>query len=731
MRLTTVLSLSCLFTAALPGVQTEALRQNTYKDFVGGELVGLRLSDLGELSPGPGLTQLAEIDADSILAAVQAEDGTLYLGTGTLGKIFKLAPGGEPELILEPREVMTRAMAIGPDGALYAATSPGGRIYRIVEGQRPEVYFDPEEMYVWDLLFGADGALFVATGNAAKIYRLPPDFRPGQEAEEWFSSDRTHINSLAFDAEGRLLAGAGPKAYLYRIAEKGKAEVLFNAGTDEITAIEASPDGTVTFSTLHKNGAPPPYSNAGPQDMPVVLEKAQVIVMAKSVNSGNGSGGKSDDADGGSSPTAGPSFLYQVSREGFGDALWSPGGANILSFIRGSDGGFLVGTDDDAKLFSVMSLTQWSYLAQAESGGSISVLLPDGDGGTLVMTSDPARVYRLDPAGPEERRYTSDALDAGAVARWGRLLPVGDGVTDPEAVTWRTRGGNSPEPDETWTEWQDAADLNVATAPSRYLQYEATFKSAEAALRELRIFFTHNNAAPLVNRVNVIPVGIQVLNIAAPPKPPVNLNQLTGSKEIAIEQEGPQMRTQVRLSGEGGAFSFGWNAFDPNGDDMTYSVAVAPEGSEDFAVLTDELHESVYSTSMRGFADGYYRARVTASDADANPPGEGLTGSLVSSLFLIDNSSPAVSVESQQVEADTARVVFLAEDAFSIITSAAYRLDGKPAREAFPDGGFFDARSERFTLTLAGLKSGAHSLLLEVTDEAGNKASAQVSVVAP
>ncbi len=727
MRLSFALFLYCLITTALPGVQTEALRQDSYDDFSPGELAGLSLSDLGEISPGPGLTQLAEIDADSILAAVRAEDGTLYLGTGTLGKIYKLAPDGEPELILEPREVMTRALAIGPDGALYAATSPGGRVYRIVDGKRPEVYFDPEEMYVWDLLFDKDGALFVATGNDAKIYRLPPDFMPGNEAEEWFTTDRTHVNTLAFDHEGRLLAGAGPKAYLYRIPEKGKAEVLFNAGTDEIAAIEADADGTITFATIHNNGAPPTFASASPLDLPTLLEKVQRAAKANNGNGGSGNG-KSDDGDG-SSPTSGPSFLYRVTPEGFGEAVWSPGGPNILCFVRTSDGGFLVGTDNEAKLFSVHSLTDWAYLARAETGGVVSALIPEDNGDVLVMTSNPAAVYRMASAAPEERLYTSEPLDAGAIARWGRLLPVGDGVADAESVAWRTRGGNSPEPDDTWGEWADATDLAVASAPSRYLQYETTFKGEKAALRELRIFYTHHNAAPVVNRINVIPVGIQVINLAAPPKPPVNLNQLTGSKEIAIEaSEGPQVRTQVRFSGDAGSFSFGWNAFDPNDDSLTYSLAVAPEGTEDFAVLVDELTESVYSTSMRGFADGYYRAKVTASDADSNPPGEGLSGSLVSSLFLIDNGSPSVTVESQQVDGTTATVVFRAEDAFSIITAADYRLDGKPAREAFPDSGFFDARTEHFTLKLDGLKSGAHSLLLEVTDEAGNKASAQVTL---
>lgn len=715
-----------LFTSlsSLPliAVKTESLRQSNFGDFASGELKGLSLSSLGQMRPGPVFSLSAELDVDSILAAAEAEDGTLYLGTGALGKVFKLTTGNEPELILEPREVMTRALAIGPDGAVYAATSPGGRIYRIVEGDRPEVYFDPEEMYIWDLLFDNDGALYVATGNDARIYRLPPDFMPGDEAELWFETDRTHVNTLAFDHEGHLLAGAGPRSYLYRIAAKDQAEVLFNSGTDEISAIHAGNDGMITFSTLHSSGAPPSFAKAGPQDLPLLLEKVDAASRQNDTQgNGNSSIANANDTEI-PSPTAGPSFLYRISPEGFGEPVWSPGAHNILDFKPAPEGGYYVATDDEARLYHVQTLNDWSLLGQADTGGSLSVLIMGQDDSLVALASNPAAIYRVTPASAEQVQYLSEPVDAGAVARWGRILPVSEG-----ALSWRTRTGNSPDPDATWSEWQASDSLAVASPPGRYLQYEVDFET-DALLRELRLFYAYNNTAPIINRINVLPVGIQVLNLAAPNKPPVNLAQLTGEKSLSVEPDpGPNTRTQVRFSGDAGAYSFGWNAFDPNDDQLTYSLAVASEGNGDYTVLADELEQAVYSTSMRGFADGYYRARVTASDALANPPGQGLSSSRISPLFLVDNSSPTVHLEPPSIENTVVTVGFAARDAFSIITSAEYTLDGQPARAAFPEDGFFDSREENFTLALEGLKRGSYSLLVVITDESGNKASGQLN----
>ena len=220
-------------------VQTSSVLQADYEAFSAGEPANVSLSNLGELSLAPSLSQLAVLDDPIIWRSVTDADGNLYLGTGKNGVVYKMSPEGELETVFEPEEILSRALALDAEGNLYVGTSPSGRVYRIPPGQRPEIYFDPADEYIWGLAFDKEGNLYVATGASGTIYKLKPDFKPGDEAVKWFETDRAHVTSLAFAPNGDLLAGTAPRAYVYRIAPDGKGTVIYNAGTDEISGISA------------------------------------------------------------------------------------------------------------------------------------------------------------------------------------------------------------------------------------------------------------------------------------------------------------------------------------------------------------------------------------------------------------------------------------------------------------------------------------------------------------
>lgn len=719
------ISLSIIQAPELLSVQTDSVQLNSFNDFVAGEVENVRISNLGEVSLSHELTKIAELEEDVIFDAVIANDGTIYVTTGNKGIVYSIVRDSEPEVFFTPPQVLSHGLTIGPDGALYVGTSPSGRVYRIVPGERPEVYFDPDEMYIWDLLFDKDGALFVATGSDAKIYRVPPDFQPDDEAEEWFSSDRSRIMTLAFDQDGKLLAGAGPKSYLYRITGKDEGEVLFNAGTDEISDIWADTEGDIYFSTLHRNNRPSGITNVTALDLPILLEK----VNGSNGNGSNGEGHSGSGQDEGEppSPASAPSFLFRFGTDGFAEPIWSPGGSNIFSFVDTNEAHFLVGTDDAGRFYEVTNLINWTLAGQVPSGGQVSRILrkPD-DGGHLLFSSNPAAIYALSSSIAESGTMTTESIDAGAVARWGRLLPLGETAGPIDGVSWQTRSGNSNEPDETWSEWEDTDSLRVVSPHGRYLQAKAEFTESEAVLRELRVFYIFNNSAPIINRINVLPVGLKVVNLSAPNKPPVNIKALTGTREISKNLgAAPPVRPQVRIIGDEGFMSFGWNAFDVNRDKLSFSFSVKADDEENWALLADDIEEQIYSLNTRGLDDGYYRSKVTATDAPSNPPGTALEGSLVSSLFLIDNQPPTISLESQESSDSAATLNFKVADAYSIIATASYILNGGKPREAFPVDFMFDSTEESFEIKLNDLSVGEYTLVFEVKDESGNVATGQ------
>ncbi len=716
------LPLALLGAGSLSAVQTHSVLQADYAAFSAGKPVNVSISNLGEASLAPSLEQLAVLDDPIIWRAVTDADGNLYLGTGKEGTVYKMTPSGEVETVFEPEEILARALALDSEGNLYVGTSPSGRVYRIPPGQRPEIYFDPEDEYIWDMVFDQEGNLYVATGASGTIYKLKPDFKPGDEAVKWFETDRAHVTALAFDPEGNLLAGTAPRAYVYRIAPDGTGTVIYNAGTDEISGISAGEDGVVYFSTLHIQGKKSDKDKPGSvQDLPDVLEK----LYDGSDSSRNGS--DKDDPKEPAAATA-PSLLFKIGADGFAEPLWSPVSMNISAFRVNADGSFTVGASENGSLFQVTDLSQWKLIQCAESGGEITGLVPvpGEDGALYVLSSNPGAVYKLAGRPAEKGSLTSEPVDAKLTANWGALRLFASPTQEIAGLSWETRTGNTPDPDATWTDWTPLRERTITSPPGRYLQYKADFDQPDAVLRGVRLFYTAHNGAPIINRVNLLPIGLTVVTI--PPKAgAINLSQLTGGAEPGSFDQEPPPRRQIRPLGEAGYFSAGWRAYDPNGDDLVYAVAVKAENATDWVTLTDQLQENVYSFNTRGLADGYYRLKVTASDQPSNPPGEARTGFKLSQPFLVDNTNPSVTLEAQKRNADNTVLVFSASDKTSILTAARYVLDGADPVNIQPEDGIFDAQDEIFRIQLDSPKPGPHSIVVEVLDESGNRGVAQTA----
>jgi len=67
------------------------------------------------------------------------------------------------------------------------------------------------------------------------------------------------------------------------------------------------------------------------------------------------------------------------------------------------------------------------------------------------------------------------------------------------------------------------------------------------------------------------------------------------------------------------------------------------------------------------------------------------------------------------------------EDSFSIIRSAEYILDGGNPVQIFPSDLLFDAGKETFRIELKGLQAGSHSLIVNATDDRGNRGTSQTT----
>ena len=100
-------------------------------DFLKGDVENLSIDSQGQLTLGPATELVYETSAPFLWSMVSAPDGTLFIGTGNEGKVFRVDPQGKGSLFFDSTELEAHALAPAPNGGVYVGTSPDGRIYKV------------------------------------------------------------------------------------------------------------------------------------------------------------------------------------------------------------------------------------------------------------------------------------------------------------------------------------------------------------------------------------------------------------------------------------------------------------------------------------------------------------------------------------------------------------------------------------------------------------------------
>jgi hypothetical protein len=163
-----------------------------------------------------------------------------------------------------------------------------------------------------------------------------------------------------------------------------------------------------------------------------------------------------------------------------------------------------------------------------------------------------------------------------------------------------------------------------------------------------------------------------------------------------------------------------WQADDPNGDQLIYSLYLRATDEREWHLLKDKILQPTYTVDPSSLADGKYVARLVASDEASNPASLARKSELLSAPFWVDNTPPDVDVLKQTVTGATAEIQFAAEDSTSPLRSAEISEDGKDWHDILSDDGIVDSRRETFTVKLTQLTPGEHIVALRAADTSGN-----------
>lgn len=729
LKLTSTIALVLLLTLSIqaPALAGQPViwETNTRIELLKGDARGVSISDTGVLMLAPNLTEVFNTEQAYIWSTAIDPQGTVYLGTGHDGKIYRIGSDGRGSLLYDATELDVTALAIGRDGALYAGTSPDGKVYRIGSDGRAETYFDPSDKYIWSLAVMSDGSLAVGTGDNGKLYRVKA---AGAQPDSslLISTNQTHVMSLAVTAQGDLVAGTDPGGLVLRISSDGKAFALFDAQLREIHALAPAPDGSVYALGLSDaaGGRQPAAAPQTPTTTDTSTSPTATVTITALDESGNPLQQQATPAKSRTDISNARSAVFRISPDGGADVVWSSPTVTAFAIAPAlQPGSVLIGTGEKGRIYSVTNDGRDTLLLQS-SEGQISSFLSRG-GQIYAASSNQGKLFRFGEAAIAEGSYESPVRDAKLIATWGRVWWRGAGN-----VEIQTRSGNGERPDSTWSEWstpyRDPNGNQVASPRARFIQWRMTLRSAGNArswAEDINLAYLPRNVAPEILSITALPIGIGLQQVAQMQVDP-NLE----SAGLDPTQFGMAAQVPPRRLFQRGARSFQWQAEDRNGDTLEYAIYYRALNETTFRLLKDKLRDNFYTIDGATLADGRYVIRIIASDAPDNPAGQALSGERLSEPVDVDNTPPVLRAVGQpQFTGNGLRVVFEVEDATGKVKKADLSVDGSLWTPIFPDDGIADNARERYTLDLPGMAPGEHTISLRVFDTSGNVGTLSVS----
>lgn len=686
-----------IWTTPLLAVSPRSWTSATAEDFLAGELDQIGLTASGSLVAAPAARRLASVDDPFVLSQTSDERGRRYLGTGNNGRVYRVDGSGAKEIFAASEPEIYAVTWF--DGSLWAASSPWGGVHRIDPSSgRSELVWKSDSAYIWALAPDSQGRLLVATGLEGAVHRID---RRGAVTRLW-KAPEAHIRTLAVLPDGGFLAGGSGEGRIYRVSAGGAGTALFDSPHSEITSIVWDSDAGRGWASAAAGLLPP----TPPQRTESRQQNTSSGSTSSSSESEQQQGSVSVDVSFPSDdpnqrqPTqqqnvTGASELYRIDADGFVE-LVRKFEREIIYALQPSEGGVLVGTGPNGRIYEAgdQSLTLIGSVREKQ----VVSLDRSGSGFTATTTNSGAVFSLLPQTASPEGTWTSPVRDAAIFSRWGSWTLSGRRLSS-ENVRVSFRSGNSSSPDDTWSDWTEAAGTegSVSAPAARYLQYRVKLVQPQqgSQIDRVTVNYLQRNVAPVIESVTVHEPGVVFLTGNFPASGQVveatnpDEHGIFTSLEPARERSSDPGKRAFRR----GYRTVAWKARDDNGDTLSYTVEFRPaRGSESWLRLRENIQETQLNFDSSQLPDGEYELRVTADDRRDNPEDRRST-TREGAWFLVDNALPRISHELKG-----GKMTIVVRDDASPITRVEMAVDAKEWVRLFPDDGIPDAREERFTI---------------------------------
>lgn len=669
-----------------------------------------------------------------VTALAVKDDGTLYAATSPDGKVYRLngtggtssaasstaatgAAASAAETFFDPPDKYIWSLAVLQDGSLAVGTGDAGKIYRVgaanqPRGSQPEasLLYDADETHIISLATDRQGRLIAGTDPGGLVLQI----NVGENASgAGGASNPNNTGARAFalfDAPLREIhqLAVAPDNSIYALALSDAAATATNVAANVSTSTQAGVTATVVSTTIVEDA-----SSAAAQ----TSRNRNDLTNARSAVFRLTPDGGADVVWSSASVTAfalafdanRQSLLVGTSDKGRIYAITDDGRDTLLA--QASEGQISTLVANGAEFFAATSNAGKLFRLRGEQNAEGVYESPVHDAGFAAKW------------GQINWRASGDAE---LQTRTGNTASP-DETWSVWSAAYRTQtGANIASPTARYIQWR--ATLRVRGASAGNNNSTASNNNA-ARVENVTVAYLPRNVAPDIVSVSALPPGVALQsnqqpvdpNIAAANLDPVVFGALTS-------QQNPPRRVFQR-----NAVSLVWQAEDRNADELRYAIYYRAAGEAQFRLLKEGLTDNFYTIDGATLAEDEYVFKIVASDEPSNPPNLALTGERLSEPVIIDNTPPTLQVVGTPQTSDAGgnpnvRVRFFAEDKTSRIRRVEWSVNGTSWTELYPDDGVSDGRRESFTLDVprALFTQAGGSILLRAFDQNGNVGSTRI-----
>jgi hypothetical protein len=680
-------------------VVTATWSVETYQQFDAGDATNAFITSQGELRPGWDTKRVA-LEGDAVWASLKLKSGAVLLGSDASGTIYQLDKDASKKVVSVPGAIAVVSLAQTADGAIWAGTMPGAKLWKIdLSGKASPGPALKDVETIWSLT-AVGNTVYAGTGPNGKLFSVT-----GGNAKEAFDTDDKRITALTTTSDGAVWFGTSERALVFRLDPKtGKTRAMADFAGNEISALAPYRDGVVAAANDLAD-APTPVGKTATQVEAAEKPNAPKGQTTKAPDAGSKPGADKDTpavADlGRKGAKKGKGALFRIAGDGRLDQLHALTATYFTSVLVNNDIVY-AGAADKGRVYMVDADGSVATAFDVDER-AVSQLWMNGKD-VAFATDDAAAAYRA-TGRAAQARYLSDVLDAKAVSKYGKLAWVASGK-----VKIETRTGNTAKPGVGWSDWQAPQQVSrigggaeggkIASPSGRYLQFRVALEDDAARVGKVMAYYVPQNQATQVQEVTV----------------EGSAEKMPTLKDSAAKPRSPVLKLK-------------WKIENPDSDDTQYLLEARRDGEANWRPISTgktPLTAVTWDWNTETYPDGWYRVRVTATDAAANSPDRALTSTATSTMFAIDNARPTI----EALKITYPRAQARASDSISTIAEMAFSVDDGPWQLGSTTDGLFDDLGEDLRIDLpANLPRGTHTLAVRVADAAGNVGSTSATFV--